>query len=317
MKYIIQLIEVFIIILIITLSVYAYNQVEALNIMKRNASVERQYHVALISDTVDSYGTDQFVQGIQGSLKDFDTVFETYDAQSESVEAIFDMIKLTDVDGVILKLDQNAAAAPWIDQLKSEDIFVVTAGNDAPNTGRDVYVGTNKYNMGRQAAKIALSLTSKQQPDVGIVLGPEYEQGETFSPNNFLGGIYDTVGEVDEGAVAYVGYAKQIRAEIIIDDVLKNYPNIAVVICTDPVDAVRAARVLVDKNKVGVLKIIAGGDTPELDDSLDQGIISATLIEDYQQLGYMSIAYLNQLLNGEEITSYVNIPIEIRLPDAE
>jgi ribose transport system substrate-binding protein len=317
MKYIIQIIEVFIIILIVTLSIYAYNQVETLNIMKSNASVERRYHVALVSDTVESYGTDQFLQGIQGSLKDFDAVLETYDAQSTSLEAIFDMILLTDVDGVILKLDHNAAVAQWIDRLKSEGIFVVTVGNDAPNTGRDVYVGTNKYNMGKQASKIALSLFPNENVDVGVVLGPEYEQGETSSPNNFLGGIYDTIGEASAGAVAFVGYSQQMRAEIIVDDILKHFPSVGVVICTDPVDAVRTARVLVDKNKVGALKIIAGGETPELDDSLNQGIISATLIEDYQQLGYMSISYLSQLLKGEEITSYVNIPIEIRLPNAE
>jgi len=310
MKYIVQAIEIAVIILLVSMSVFTYEQVEQASIIKPNEEQIKTYHVAVVTDTTGSYASDQFFEGLTLGANDFDIVYELYDTADYDLETIFDIILVTHIDGVILKLDNNSVATEYALECKSKGIYIETIGNDDLESNRDLYIGTNKFNTG----KVAASLVEKaidRQGNVAVILGAEYQNTPNQEPNNFLSGIYDTANDNPLFNIVDIRYSDDQRAELIMDIFLKEQSHLKAVVCTDPTDAVRITRVLVDKNKIGSIKIIASGDTPEIRESILNDVIEASIVEDYDELGYLAMENLYSLLSGNGVSSYVSIPVKV------
>lgn len=187
---------------------------------------------------------------------------------------------------------------------------MINIGNDSAALLRDVYIGTNKFSTGEKAGRLAAEAVD-ENGKIAIVLGSEYQENDQQNISNFVSGIYESVSKLALLKVSRIEYSESKRAEIIMDDILDESPNINVIICTDPVDAIRMTRVLVDRNKVGDIEVISSGDTPDIKESINNQVIYASIVEDYEALGYLAMQYLYQLLNGESVSSYINIPTDI------
>lgn len=310
MKYVIQILEVVIIVVIIMISIFTYQQVNQSAILKSRSIENRAYHVAVVTDSENTYADNDFFKGLALGMDDFDGVYEIYNTQNDELKDIFDMIIMTDVNGVLVKLDNNTLAEPYVEACHEAGIFVINIGNDSAELLRDVYIGTNKFSTGEKAGQLA-SEAVKENGKIAIVLGNEYQEKEQKNTSNFVSGVYESVSKLALLNVSRIDYTQTRRAEIIMDEILDESPNINVIICTDPVDAIRMTRVLVDRNKVGDIEVISSGDTPDIKESINNQVIYATIVEDYEALGYLSMEYLYQLLNGESVSSYINIPTEI------
>ena len=224
-----------------------------------------------------------------------------------TLEDVINMVIITEVDGVIFRLSDNALASAAIDKCKLEGIPVVAVGNDAPESMRDFYIGTNKFNLGRHAANLAIKAISGTG-NIGIILGSEYRDEKAIATNNFVNGIQDIVTKTDGVTLKTIAYTKDVRAELLMDEILDMNEPIDVLICTDPVDVNRIIRVLVDRNRVGDLKIVASGDTTDIIDGIQKKLIMASIVEDYAELGALSVYYLNQVIEGERVSTYINVP---------
>lgn len=314
MKYKIQLIEFIIIILLILLSIVTYNQVRYSENLKGISSEIKRFHVAVISDHISSYSAERFLKGINESVLNNDCVYELYNLKEFEIESLAKIMIATQVDGVVINLENNLQATTLIEELRAGQIKVIAAGNDAPETERDVYIGTNKYNLGKKAALLAIE-ASGNTGNVAVILGSEYEPEQPLSAINFLNGIYETYQDMALYKLTHIKYSRDSRAEILIDELLRIRPSINAVICTDPIDAIRVTRVLVDRNLVGDIAVISSGDPPEIIDAIQKELIYASVVEDYQELGILSMNNLIKILNGESVSSYINIPIEIITKD--
>ena len=94
------------------------------------------------------------------------------------------------------------------------------------------------------------------------------------------------------------------------DEILNDELPINVLICTDPVDVNRIIRVLVDRNRVGDIRIIASGETDEIKDGIEKRSITASIVEDYSEIGSLSVYFMNRIIHDEGVSSYVNVPFE-------
>ncbi len=309
MKYIIQALEFAIVMALIILSVITFNKINQAALFEKETFSEEKYHFAIITDDLNSYAYESFISGVEVAIKELDSVYEVYEVGNNSLQDVIDMVVITQVDGVILRLSNNEVASEAIDKCKNEGIGVITVGNDAPDSLRDVYIGTNKYNLGRHAATLAVK--SVDGPvNIGVILGSEYIDEETIATNNFINGIQDIVTKNEKVNLSVIKYSNSIRAELLMDDILNDETPINVLICTDPVDVNRIIRVLVDRNKVGDIKIIASGDTAEIKDGIEKRLITASIVEDYSEIGNLSVYFLNRVIKGEGVSTYVNVPFE-------
>ena len=130
------------------------------------------------------------------------------------------------------------------------------------------------------------------------------------STNNFVNGIQDIVSKIDGIELTTIKYSHEKRAELLMDELLDENLIVDVLICTDPVDVNRILRVLVDRNKVGEVKIIASGDTVEIVDGIEKQLITSSIVEDYFEIGSLAANYLIKVIAGERVSTYVNVPFE-------
>lgn len=309
MKYLINGIEFTIVIVLLTLSIVTFNKINQVKLIETEKLISSEFHLAIITDDVDSYAYDKFISGVDASIDEFGSIYEIYEVGELSLDDVIEMVIITEVDGVIFRLSDNALAIESIDKCKQVGIPVATVGNDAPESLRDFYIGTNKFNLGRHAANLAIKAIAGSG-NIGIVLGSEYVDEKAIATNNFVNGIQDIVTKADGVSLTTIAYTKDVRAELLMDALLDMNEPIDVLICTDPVDVNRIIRVLVDRNRVGDLKIVASGDTPEILDGIQKNLITASIVEDYTELGALSVFYLNQVIEGERVSTYINVPFE-------
>ncbi len=309
MKYMIKAIEFTIVIVLLTLSTLTFNKINQIKLIETVNHVSNESHLAIITDDVESYAYEKFIAGVDASIEKFGSVYEIYEVGDLSLEDVVEMVVITKVDGAIFRLSDNAHVSEAINKCKQAGISVVTVGNDAPESMRDFYIGTNKFNLGRHAGHLAIKAVSNAG-NIGIILGSEYIDEKAIATNNFVNGVQDIVMKSDDVSLITISYTKDIRAELLMDALLDRDDPINVLICTDPVDVNRIIRVLVDRNRVGDIKIVASGDTLEILDGIQKRLITASIVEDYTELGALSVFYLNQVIAGEHVSTYINVPFE-------
>lgn len=304
----IRALEVMVITLLVIVSAVVVNRLGAVREIQAQATLTADYHVAVITDETASYGMDLFVEGLDAAGINFNMVYEMYEISETAIEATFQAVSLTDVDAVVVKLSNNTFAREWIQALKEEAIFVVLIGNDDPESNRDVYIGTNKYQMGKEVATLAGEAID-HSGEIAVIFGSAYNEN-AVAYNHFISGMTDIVKNSWDLKLERFQFSQEKRAEVITDELL-NISDVGVIVCTDPTDVNRAMRVLVDRNAVGKVKVIGNGLTPDIESYIEQDIVFASIVEDYKELGYLSMTYLNDLFQGKTVSGYVNVPYEV------
>lgn len=309
MKVFIRTAEVLIIIALIILSVISLSKINQVKLIETEDYEKYNYHLAIITDDTASYAYDKFISGVAVTSEENDATYEVYRVGDLTFDEIIDMTILTEVNGVIFRLSDSGYAADGIAKLKEKDIMVVVAGSDVPDSSRDVYIGTNKFNLGRHAAGLGIEAIDGNGK-VGVILGSEYVDAGAIATNNFVNGVQDIISKNDTVELSTIKYSSETRAELLMDELLDEASSVDVLICTDPVDVNRILRVLVDRNKVGDVKIIASGDTAEIVDGISKKLIASSIVEDHEEIGSLATLHLIKVLGGERVSSYINVPFE-------
>lgn len=314
----IKAIEGTLIFIIMILIAYAFNvtidiQKNISNNEKNQSANKPEYHFAIISDDITSYSWSSLIDGIKTKAKEKNVVIEVYeiiDIHNENeVAKTFEMVMLSKVDGVMVELSDNDIARKEIIGAQENGVKVITIGNDSPESKRDAYVGTNKFNMGSMTASLLIE-NGQEEQDVLLILGREFTELSGASSNNYLNGLHEKVKSTTVIDMLYVEHTSEKRAELIVNDSLK-YRNIDAIICTDPVDSLRAIKVLVDLNLVGEIQFVASSDLPEVLEYIEKGTIGSSVVEDFEIMGSTSVEVLYQLLDENRQSGYISIPIKI------
>lgn len=310
MQKVIHGIEFTLVFLLILLSIVMFNRINQVRLVGDLEDERFQYHVAVLTDESVSYGQSLFLQGVMAASEINDMVFEHYYVTDDTIDAQFEVVRLTEVNGVVLRLSNHSMYSKQIKKLRESGIFVVLIGNDAPETDRNMYLGSNKYQQGKDAAHLAIEAMG-EDGNIVLIAGSEYSGDQSASLKHFSSGIYDALQKFPANQLTGLYFSKEFRAELIVDELLSQERNVKALICTDPIDVTRVIRVLVDRNAVGDIKIISSGITPEIEEFIDKKIIYASIVEDHQAIGELAIEHLKALFLSEWGSTYVNVPYEI------
>lgn len=313
-------IEVSLVLLLMFLIGFAFNvTLEIKNNISGNGMLKQGnqpiYHFAVIADDVDSYSWNTFMAGVEDEASKKNIVIEISEVKdpydNNALVKTFEMARLSKVDGVMVRLSNNNLAHDEIQKCYEEGIKVITIGNDSPESKRDAYIGTNKFNLGKiTASLLTMADSANEQLDVLLILGSEFTGVSGASSNSYLNGIHETVKNSEIVDQLYVEYASEKRAELIVNDSIY-YKNIDAIICTDPIDSLRAIKVLIDLNKVGQVHFIGSSDLPEIVDYIKKGTIESSVVEDYEMMGNTAVEVLYQLLDQHRQSAYISIPIKV------
>jgi ribose transport system substrate-binding protein len=244
----------------------------------------------------DEYGVELFFQKPDGDPA----------AQKEKIDQVLNQGVKAVAISVIAPDKQN-------DYLKaiSKKVALLTQDNDAPDSGRLCYIGTDNYEAGRAAGALvkqalpdggtvaifvgqldALNARQRRQGVVDELAGVKdssTEDGATLGKYK----LHRTYTDQPEG----VTKAKANAVQAITD--LRNQPNVCLVglWAYNPPQILTAAK---DQGAIGKMKIVGFDEDTATLDGIKAGEIYGTVVQQPFEFGYQSVKLMSQIIKGDK-----------------
>ena len=247
-------------------------------------------------------------------------------AQEANVELLFQRPKIGDlatqratIDGVV---DQGVKAiavsvidpvnqAQYIDKIAADTPFLCV-DNDAPNTKRLCYIGTDNYEAGRAVGRLV-----KEAMPGGGKIAVFVGNLESDNARNRRKGVIDelngsAVDKVEDGKT-YGDYqlvrtytepqvgretAKRNALAALDSDELKDAPNVCLIglWAYNPPTILNAVR---DREKLGKVKIVGFDEDEETLKGIADGYIAGTVVQNPYEFGSQSVKMMAAIVKGD------------------
>lgn len=259
------------------------------------------YHFVLIPEELDNDYWRLVEQGARDAAK-FHNVYLEYlgpkQANNDEHLKTIDMAIAGLVDGVITQGLGEEDFSELVTKAKEKVIPIVTIDTDAPESARDVYVGTDNYYSGFLAGKAMINDTKGAQ-QVAIITGRQDASHQKLRVEGFKDAIATEerieVIAVEESNITELGASEAAHK------ILRQYPTITAFYGTSALDGIGIAKVVSNVKAQDNLYIIGFDILPETLEYMENGTIEATVVQFPYQMGYEAVEKLIQLTNGEEL----------------
>jgi ribose transport system substrate-binding protein len=233
------------------------------------------------------------------------------DNRAEQIKVV-ETMTLRGVDGIVLApLDESALQRPVESAVKGGTPVVII---DSALQGDDFssFIATDNYKGGELAARSLAESTG----ETGTVLVIRYQEGSASTMNREQGFIDVMKAEYPNMTVVgqdqYVG-ATAAKAQPVIDTMLTRYQDSGLVgIFASNESSGRAALLaLQDYNDADSIKYVCFDTSEKLNTALDEGKISALIVQDPVKMGYLGVKTIVQILNGEEVPERIDTGVSV------
>lgn len=260
------------------------------------------------------------VAGARKSAKDNNAVLEVkMPVEEEGVTSQTNALVQLDrkkFDGIAISPRSPNEQARLISQLAAE-LFVVTVDNDAPQSVRHCYVGTNNFSAG----KMAVALIERALPNGGkiaLFVGDNERQNardRRLAIISQLSGVEDDprVEEValdqpiDTGkytvAATYLDGGDPKVAVSNVKQALQDHPDLECLLALYDYNGTACHDVLAEVGKLGKVKIVAFDENETTLKGIENGEIVGTVVQDPFRYGYEAVRVLTQMHNDKTMLS--------------
>ena len=234
---------------------------------------------------------------------------------STSIKALLELILNTNPDGLIISIPGNAVYEEVLSRIKEKNIPVVNLEHSAVSGGRDAYIGTNEFELGRLAGSTAEDLLPSGG-EVGILM-PESPGRNSAQNTGYIRGFRQAVRERPDIQIRLVrSYPDTtIAGEEFIREILSDYPEIDVAVFTNPVEALGGAQALIEYGRVGTPLLITADDSPEIRKLMEMGVVSASIVRHPENAGSLAVETLVSLARNERANAYIDSGASVLLPE--
>lgn len=273
-----------------------------------NSQKTPKYHFFIILHNSDEPYVKDLEKGLIDTASSLNIAIETN--YSNGVDDYRDAIKYLNiaidskVDGIITHAYNTEEFKRLIDKAEKYKIPVITLDADLSNSKGAAYVGTNGFETGSKAGQlVAEALNGKAK--VAIIL----ESSEGNGTGNLkLDGFKNGIKDYKDISVETVEISDNgiLGANDVTQEILNSHPNVNAIVCTSSKDAIGAAQLVVDFNRVGDITIIGYDSTPEILSYIQKGVIYGTIVPGAYKIGCDSIRTLVSLKNNGRVSAYIH-----------
>lgn len=224
---------------------------------------------------------------------------------SEQREIIEDLMT-QGVNGIAISVNDPKNQVNFLNRV-AERMPLVTQDNDAPDSKRLCYIGTNNYQAGLAAGKLVkealpdggtiaifvgqpdpVNAKERRQGVLDELAGEKDAKGPKYGKYSLLGTFYDNVNE-DEAKVKASTALVQ----------LQNEPNVCMVglWAYNPPAILSAVK---NAGKQGKVKIVAFDEMENTLQGIKDGLIVGSIVQQPYQFGYQSVKLLSELARGDK-----------------
>ncbi|AOT70750.1 substrate-binding domain-containing protein [Geosporobacter ferrireducens] len=277
-------------------------------------SAKPAYHFYLVGqNSVDPFWKE-VRQGAESAARDHNVVVE-FNAprfnNPQEEQMYLDIAITSNVDGIITHVSNDESFTALIDKAYDLGIPVVTIENDAKNSNRNAFVGTNSFVLGKEAAKLMIDATNGKA-NIVIIVSNDYEM-DSASQNLKISGFLSTIKDYPGMNVAqiYVSRMGILSAEEITQSIINRQLDINAVLTTNSVDTFGAAQLIVDQNKVGTITLVGYGDTVNILRYIKNNIIYGTVMSDPYKMGYEGVKALLDIKEKNNVSTFIDTGVKI------
>ncbi|HHY63962.1 MAG TPA: sugar ABC transporter substrate-binding protein [Clostridiaceae bacterium] len=283
------------------------NLLQGRNVFWRNGH-RPEYHFSVIGQADDTFW-QSVKEGCLAAAEEFNVAVEFNVPRFTNLEEqlmYLDIAIASKVDGIITHVLDEEKFTPLIDKAVDSGIPVITIEAEAKESKRNAYVGTNTFNLGREAGKLVLEAKG-EKANIAIILS-DYIDGAVNVPQNLrIAGTKDTLKDMPGMTIkTFSSSTGFFSAEEVTRRILIDYPEIDTIICTSSKDTISAAQIIVDLNKVGQITLIGYDDAPEILRYIEKGVIYGTVVANPYEIGYESIKTMIEIKKDRMTTIYVD-----------
>jgi ribose transport system substrate-binding protein len=207
------------------------------------------------------------------------------------VKMIEDLIS-KQVNAIVISPNEPASVVPVINDGLSKGILMLTFDSDSPDSDRLMYIGTDNHTAGKvqgDTMREALGGSGK----VGIITGGL----GALNLNERIDGFRETVGP-DIEIVEVVATDDDLQKGLGVSEaLLRAHPDLNGVACVSATGGPTLAQVIQGPEFEGRdITIVASDDLEETVRAIEDGIITATMVQRPVQMGKLSISQSHDML---------------------
>jgi len=298
------------IIVSITLSITYSRQVDKMlmdvKVSLFNYQKKPKYHFFIILHNSDEPYVKDLEKGLMDTASNLNIAIETN--YSNGVDDYKDSIKYINiaidskVDGIITHAYNTEEFQKVIHKAQEYKIPVITLDADLSNSKGSAYVGTNGFETGSKAGQL-VAQALKGKAKVAIIV--ESSEGNV---NLKLDGFNNGIKNYKDIKVETVEISDNgiLGANNVTQEILNNHPEVNAIVCTSSKDAIGAAQLVVDFNRVGDITIVGYDSTPEILSYIEKGVIYGTIVPGAYKIGCDSIKTLIGLKDNGRVSAYTH-----------
>lgn len=266
------------------------------------------YHMQVIIQNTDEHFWTQFKEGAMAASKDLEVYAEFVTIPPRNTTALTEAIDkaiYSQVDGIAFQpVDYERAEEATLKAL-SEGLAVVNYENDKYLIPEVSAVGSNSYDIGYTAGSMIVPAVGTDNPaNIVVILDEGSSQGDSQYKNMKIQGLLDATSMYSKINLieTYTLDAGMFEAERLTNTIISSRKDVNVIICVDEKSTPAVAQVLVDRNKVGEIKVIGYGTMSQTLDYIRRGVIYGTVNPKAYEIGYQTVSQMFDSLRGVTIS---------------
>jgi ribose transport system substrate-binding protein len=268
--------------------------------------------VVVLPDTDDSFFSG-LIDGVYSAAPATGAavqVFRYPGADAQEAERYFEIALRARVDGLIMYMprDENGVllSAGRAEEAAKNGVIFIPVGTNVPPGEKGAYIGSGSLQQGIEGGKLIGRLLGSSAR-VGVILSSS-DRG-TGSDDPLYRGVLAALQAFRGALVTAVAKAQPgiLSGEAVAEAMLRDHPEMNVILCSSARDTVGAAQVLVDLNQVGKVLIIGSDETPDILRYIDKGVIAASIVRDSRKLGEAAVKAFASVKRGDRTPAPVEM----------
>ncbi len=264
--------------------------------------------IAIVSNNAEDFWTICEAGAKKGAEEFKADLFFRKPAQGTADEQreIIDDLMSQGVNGLAISVNDPTNQKNFLNRI-ADKIPLVTQDNDAPESKRLCYIGTNNYEAGLAAGK----LVKEALPDGGIIAIFVGKPDPLNAKERRQGVLDELAGDKNARGPKYGKYTLfDTFYDNVSQDEAKEKVSTALVqlqkeanVCFVGLWAYNPPAILSgvkDANKLGKVKIVGFDEMPATLQGIKDGYIQGTIVQQPYQFGYQSVKLLTELAHGDK-----------------
>ena len=237
-----------------------------------------------------------------------DTIGSGYDKYE-----LMDVAGLSGVDGIIVKGEQSEKLDELIDAANEEGIPVVTGVTDCYGSDRCAFVGISDYDLGREYARQVIKAANSDMSRLVVLYDSKAGNGDY---NLIYNGLTETLANEGnhlnlECETVYVDATGAFTLQETLQELLNEDELADVMICMSEELTEELYQCLVDRNKIGDVRVIGFYYSDLILKAIDKGAIFSTVTYDARELGKVSVRTLDEYLTEGFVNDYYTLDAKV------